>query len=69
MNFRLNFDYYLMNLNFEILMCQIELIEQIYFLLHRHRYRHRQNQYKTLYEFFIRLFRRWSIEAEPSNRL
>ena len=63
MNFRLNFDYYLMNLSFEILMCQIELIEQIYFLLHRHR----QNQYKTLYEFFIRLFRRWSIEAEPSN--
>ena len=54
MNFRLNFDYYLMNLNFEILMCQIELIEQIDFLLHRHR----QNQYKTLYEFFIRLFRR-----------
>lgn len=62
MNFRLNFDYYLMNLSFELLMCQIELIEQIDFLMHRHRhrhrYRHRQNQYKTLYEFFISLFRR-----------
>lgn len=64
MNFRLNFDYYLMNLSFEILMCQIELIEQIDFLLHRHRhrhhyrhrhrhrYRHRQNQYKNMHEFF-----------------
>lgn len=52
MTFRLNFDYYLMNLSFELLMCQIELIEQIDFLLHRHRYRHHQNQYKNMHEFF-----------------